>query len=144
MELGIVFSTDISRSSKWWRQQRRPTIYWTQGTTIYIYYIVNLSFLFIFKKIYNRDTCNLCYFAIISSYETARAKVESIFGPRTHRDFPGQIRLSGQGCAGNGLYPSSLGKSGVNEYSHTGLDLSILNGEYVSCIYPNDARISLS
>lgn len=120
-------------------------MYWTQGTTNYIYYIVNLSFPFVFKKIYNKDTCNLCYFAIIIfSYETARAKVESIFGPRTHRDFPGQIRLSGQGCAGNGLYPSSLGKSGVNEYSHTGLDLSILNGEYVSCIYPNDARISLS
>lgn len=85
----------------------------------------------------------MCYFAINSSYETARAKVESIFGPRTHRDFPGQIRLSGQGCAGNGLYPSSLDKSGVDEYSHMGLDLSILNGEYVSGIYPNDAWITL-
>ena len=66
------------------------------------------------------------------SYETARAKVESIFGPRTHRDFPGQIRLSGQGCSGNGLYPSSLEKPGVDEYNHTGLDLSISNGENVS------------
>lgn len=72
----------------------------------------------------------LCF--IIFSYETARAKVESIFGPRTHRDFPGQIRLSGQGCTGNGLYPSTVGKSGVEEYSHVGVDLSITNGQYVS------------
>ncbi|XP_078336896.1 uncharacterized protein LOC144626511 [Crassostrea virginica] len=76
-----------------------------------------------------------------TGYETARAKVESIFGPRTHRDFPGQIRLSGQGCSGNGLYPSSLEKSGVDEYNHTGLDLSISNGENVVAPFPGSVSL---
>lgn len=59
-----------------------------------------------------------------SSYDTARGMIDSIFGPKVHKDFPKNRRLKGSGC-NSGFYPSSL------PYKHEGLDLLAESGDQV-------------
>lgn len=70
------------------------------------------------------------------SYKQARAAIETIFGPKCHKEFPRLIRVFDEECAGEGFYPSSLG-GGFIEYEHKGIDIIIENGKPVNCIiYP--------
>lgn len=63
-------------------------------------------------------------------YETARSIIDSLFGTRTHPDFPIVRREKDNSCSGSGEYPSSLG-SGHTEYKHTGVDIVIENRKTV-------------
>lgn len=47
--------------------------------------------------------------------------MDRIFGPKFHKEFPRQKRLSGGDCPGEGFYPSTLGNG--QEYKNEGLDL---------------------
>ena len=56
------------------------------------------------------------------SYRQARTVIETIFGPRCHKDFPRLFRLADEYCSGDGFYPSNLGRANT-EYKHKGIDI---------------------
>ncbi|XP_053390116.1 uncharacterized protein LOC128553035, partial [Mercenaria mercenaria] len=68
------------------------------------------------------------YVSLKEGYEFARSLVDRIFGPKFHKDFPREKRVSGGGCSGEGFYPSKLG-NGNNEYQNDGIDLLNRTGE---------------
>ena len=55
-------------------------------------------------------------------YKQARTAVDTIFGPKCHKDFPRLYRESDELCSGEGVYPSTLGSDNI-EYEHKGIDL---------------------
>lgn len=67
---------------------------------------------------------------LLPRYETARSIIDSLFGTRTHPDFPIVRREKDNSCSGSGEYPSRLG-GGNTDYKHTGVDIVIENGKTV-------------
>ena len=63
-------------------------------------------------------------------YQTARGIIDSIFGPKAHKNFPRTRRLKGKGCDGKGVYPSELDNDDP-EYVHKGVDLVAEKGDLV-------------
>ena len=63
-------------------------------------------------------------------YQTARGIIDSIFGPKAHKNFPRNRRLKGKGCGGKGVYPSELDNDDP-EYVHKGVDLVAEKGDLV-------------
>ncbi|CAG2218296.1 unnamed protein product [Mytilus edulis] len=57
------------------------------------------------------------------TYQFARSIIDRLFGPRAHKEFPRDTRLSGNGCSGEGFYPSK--KKRGSEYWSKGVDLEI-------------------
>lgn len=66
----------------------------------------------------------------IYRYQTARGIIDSIFGPKAHKNFPRRRRMKGKGCDGKGLYPSELDNDDP-EYVHKGVDISAEKGDMV-------------
>ncbi|VDI03126.1 Hypothetical predicted protein [Mytilus galloprovincialis] len=75
------------------------------------------------------------YNALKNSYQFALSAVNKIFGAKAHHQFPRKIRSSGNGCSGEGAYPSKLRAWG-QQYWALGIDLEIQNEEVV-CITNN-------
>ncbi|XP_053398133.1 uncharacterized protein LOC128556594 [Mercenaria mercenaria] len=65
-----------------------------------------------------------------NGYEFARSIVDRIFGPKFHKDFPREKRVSGGGCSGDGFFPARLGNGQV-EYENDGIDLLQSTGKPV-------------
>ncbi|CAG2200472.1 unnamed protein product [Mytilus edulis] len=58
-------------------------------------------------------------------YEFGQSIINSLFGPKCHKDFPRLYRLDAGPCKGEGFYPSKMEKSGQSEYAVAGVDLEI-------------------
>ena len=82
---------------------------------------------FIHRRLSTAERQMCIYF----SYKQARAAIDTIFGPKCHKEFPRLYRLSDDDCSGDGFYPSRLGGT-YTEYEHKGIDLIIENGAEVN------------
>ncbi|XP_062616045.1 uncharacterized protein LOC134277750 [Saccostrea cucullata] len=80
------------------------------------------------------------YNILKEGYETARGIIDALFGTRAHKLFPVDRREVGDGCSGNGQYPSSLG-SGHTEYRHDGIDLLIEMGAEIVAPFAGEITI---
>ncbi|XP_076116635.1 uncharacterized protein LOC143084113 [Mytilus galloprovincialis] len=67
-------------------------------------------------------------------YQFARSIIDRLFGPRAHKEFPRDTRLSGNGCSGEGFYPSK--KKRGSEYWSKGVDLEIEYHEDIVAPFP--------
>ncbi|KAK3589057.1 hypothetical protein CHS0354_008707 [Potamilus streckersoni] len=71
-----------------------------------------------------------------NGYEEARSLVDKIFGPKCHKDFPRDIRVSGGGCSKDGTFP------GLDQYEHDGVDVEIMEGRDVVAPFSGVAILS--
>ncbi|KAL3873935.1 hypothetical protein ACJMK2_037012, partial [Sinanodonta woodiana] len=71
-----------------------------------------------------------------NGYEEARTRVDKIFGPKCHKDFPRDIRVSGGGCSEDGTFP------GLDKYEHGGVDVEIAEGRDVVAPFSGVAILS--
>ncbi|CAG2209692.1 unnamed protein product [Mytilus edulis] len=77
------------------------------------------------------------YSILKEGYEFGQSIINTLFGPKCHKDFPRLYRLDAGPCNGKGFYPSTMGKSGQKEYAVEGVDLEVDVGKIVSgCSFP--------
>ncbi|XP_045156811.2 uncharacterized protein LOC123523186 [Mercenaria mercenaria] len=81
------------------------------------------------------------YTLLRNGYKVGKSLVNSIFGHKFDKDFPRTRRVSGEGCNGDGFYPSRLG-GGNGEYKTDGIDILVAEGEEV--VAPVGGTIILS
>lgn len=99
-------------------------------------YINNNSWLiFILWEILFPFHTSLCSIICFCRYQTARGIIDSIFGPKAHKQFPKTRRLKGKGCDGKGIYVSSLENDDDPEYVHKGVDVMAEKGDNVFSIF---------
>ncbi|CAG2189963.1 unnamed protein product [Mytilus edulis] len=76
------------------------------------------------------------YAILKEGYEFGQSVINTIFGPKCHKDFPRLYRLDAGPCKGKGFYPSTIEKSGQAEYAVEGVDLEIDVGQTVIAPFP--------
>ncbi|VDI06314.1 Hypothetical predicted protein [Mytilus galloprovincialis] len=92
-----------------------------------------------FLKLYNTvfgtiKNVKKAYDILKEGYQFARSIIDRLFGPRAHKEFPRDTRLSGNGCSGEGFYPSK--KNRGSEYWSKGVDLEIEYHEDIVAPFP--------
>ncbi|XP_076116682.1 uncharacterized protein LOC143084161 [Mytilus galloprovincialis] len=98
-----------------------------------------IGFIDPFLKLYNTvfgtiKNVKKAYDILKEGYQFARSIIDRLFGPRAHKEFPRDTRLSGNGCSGEGFYPSK--KNRGSEYWSKGVDLEIDYHEDIVAPFP--------
>ncbi|VDH91582.1 Hypothetical predicted protein [Mytilus galloprovincialis] len=76
------------------------------------------------------------YAILKEGYEFGQSIINTLFGPKCHKDFPRLYRLDAGPCEGEGFYPSKMKKSGQGEYAVDGVDLEIDVGQTLVAPFP--------